>query len=178
VITNESDYKFELPKGYVPPADEEPVALDLEQIEAEPTSDLDQLRADLPTLNTSDEKIPVPGRDLYAISFRTDIDDKELESYRKRSKSKAHADGVDGIRLGKLLIANTCTGIYRADRQMLDSEGDPLKFAHREFLDLVGATTASDAVKAFYVRDSSINSVGQAILRAAGWGDELDPLDP
>lgn len=169
---NRSDFDFDATTPVADPDD-----LDLEQVDVEPTSDLELLKADLPTLTTPDERIPVPGRELYAISVRTNIDDEELEGYRKRAKNKRFSDGVDGIKLGKLLIANVCTGIYRNGRQLLDSEGEPLKFAHREFLELVGATTASEAVKAFYVRDSSINSVGQAILKASGWGDEVDPLD-
>jgi hypothetical protein len=50
-------------------------------------------------------------------------------------------------------------------------------FAHREFLELIGTPSAAEAVKAFYKLDSSITSTGEAVLKAAGWGDELDPLD-
>lgn len=169
-MSTDTPYQFNLPAAAAS-------SLEDEITSHEPQSDLDLLRADLPELKVQDTRLPVPGREKYEVAFRTNIDEPELEGWRKRCKSKQHTDGIDGIKLGKLLLANTCVGIYRDGKQLLDSEGDPLKFAHQEFLSLLGTPSAAEAVKGFYQLDSSISSVSQAVMRAAGWGDELDPLD-
>ncbi|WP_020393379.1 hypothetical protein [Kribbella catacumbae] len=174
----ETDYKFDLPpQGYVPADSGLPAQAAAEVQPVEPMSDLDLLKADLPDVQVEDVKLPVPGRDLYAVTFSTDISEPELEKWRKLSKNKKHEGGVDGIRLGCLVLANKCVGIYRDGRLLQDSDGDPLRFAHQEFLELVGTPSAAEAVKTFYKLDASITSTGDAVLRAAGWGDQLDPLD-
>jgi hypothetical protein len=180
VSTNETDYQFDLPpaaRAYVPADSALPPQAAAEVEPVEPMSDLDLLKEDMDDVQIEDVKLPVPGRPKYAVSFNTDISEPELDKWRKLSKNKKSEGGVDGIRLGCLVLANKCTGIYREGRQMLDSDGDPLRFAHQEFLDLVGTPSAAEAVKKFYKLDASITSTGDGVLRAAGWGDQLDPLD-
>lgn len=174
-MTTETPYRFDQPgstrTGELPAEaaqETEPVA-DL--------TDLELLKADLPDIKVEDVKLPVPGRPLYAVTFGTAISEPELERWRKLAKNRKSEGGVDGIKLGSLVLANKCTGIYRDGRQLMDSDGEPLVFAHQEFLDLLGTPSAAEAVKGFYQLDSSITATAQGVMVAAGWGDELDPLD-
>lgn len=166
-----------------------PTAADLERVDPdleglgtdeEPRSDLDDLRAELNAAVTPTTVIPVPGRPAYAVRFRTDFTGQDLDSLRKRAKSKRMSDGIDGVKFAALLLAFTCQGITRNGRELAEElELDkPVTFVTRELQELIGTASADATVRKFYGLEGHVDSAARRLMVEAGWGDEVDALDP
>jgi hypothetical protein len=143
--------------------------------DSRPDTELDELRAELASDVTATTTLPVPGRPRYAATFRLDFTGKDLDTYRKRSKDKTYADGVDGIRFAAILLAATNTVILR-DGAPLELGGTPQTFRERDLLDLLGVDRAADGVRKLYGLDGAVDAAARAVLEAAGWGDDLDAI--
>lgn len=148
------------------------------------TSDLDLIRQDL--TQTFDELVTVPvnTRPGYSLRCVANVSGDELESWRKAAKSKRHADGVDGVKLTALIIANKATEILRGGELLTDSIGQPLNFRHNEFRSLLkqpgeSDLTAADAVRRFFGKDGALDTAARTVLVESGWGDDaLTVADP
>lgn len=145
-------------------------------------SGLEALRADLAVELTEEVTFPVPTRPGYQIVAVVDVSSDELDAWRKVAKSKRHIDGIDGIKLASLVVANKTVAIVRQGEPLVDGYGERVHFRHKDFLALVRATpseqlTAAEAVRRFFGRDGAIDSVSKAILEQSGWGEDVAP-DP
>lgn len=145
-------------------------------------SDLDLLRAELATKLEETVLVPVPTRPGYTIRCLIDVSGDELDTWRKLAKSKKHTDGVDGMKLNALLLANKTTEIVRNGQRLVDGYGEALSFRHREFIALLKETpreelTAAAAVRRFFGRDGAVDAAARTVLTESGWGDDLAP-DP
>lgn len=146
----------------------------------EGSSDLDDLRAELLADVAPTTLIPVTGRAGYAVRFRTDFTGQDLDSLRKRAKNKRMSDGIDGIKFAALLLAFTCQGITRNGRELsedLDLDR-PVTFTSREFQELIGTSSADESVRKFYGLEGHVDASARRLMAEAGWGDEVDALDP
>ena len=142
-------------------------------------TDLSRLRADLAAESKTDVTLPVPGRPIYAVRFRTDVSGDELDRWRKTAKSKRHVDGIDAVKFAALILANTCLEVLRDGTPLLDSDGDPLTFRSVElWKGTLEASTAAGGVLKFYGRDGHAVAASNAVLGESGWGEDLQPLDP
>jgi hypothetical protein len=139
-------------------------------------SDLDQLRKDLAAALVEEIVLPVPA--LANLGYETvhiaDIDGRTIENIRKRCKTKT---GVDGVKLVALLLATTNTAIRKGGKRILDTDGEPLTFKSPAMLEMQGATTAAEAVRRFYRKDGDMEAASRALLKAAGWGQDVEAID-
>ena len=142
-------------------------------------TDLTRLRADLLAETKTDTTLPVPGRPLYAVKFRTDVSGDELDRWRKTAKSKRHVDGIDAMKFAALILANCCLEVIRDGQALLDTDGDPLTFRSVElWKGTLEASTAAGGVLRFYGRDGHAVAASNTVLGESGWGEDLQPLDP
>ena len=143
-------------------------------------SDLDDLRAELTAAITPTTTIPVPGRPRYAVRFRTDFTGKDLDGLRKKAKDKRMSGGVDGVRFASLLLALTCQGITRDGVELSEQLGvsGPVTFTTRELQELLGTPNADSTVRALYGLEGHVDSAARRLMVEAGWGDEVDAMDP
>ncbi|KWW97398.1 hypothetical protein LI90_4370 (plasmid) [Carbonactinospora thermoautotrophica] len=155
-----------------------PAPIDEDLAPVQERSDLDLLRQDLAQHRVPDITLPVPGRDGYACRYRVDITGAQINELRRRCKSRKHEDGVDGIKFAALLLAHAHTGLIRQGRELYGSDGEPLTFRHPELLELLGVASASEAVRRLYGLDGQVDAACRAVLREAGWGEDLAPVDP
>lgn len=143
-------------------------------------SDLELIAKDL-AKDVDDEKpfiLPVKTRPGYALQFNTDITYEQLEKWKKLSKDRKAADGVDLARLSGLVIANQCTGILKNGRTLVDADGDSLTFASDEVRAMYDTPKAADAARKLIGKDANVQSIADAVTAAAGWGDEVSEVDP
>lgn len=144
-------------------------------------SDLATLKADLAAAVVEEVVLPVPRlADLgYETIHVADIDGRTVENLRRRAKTKT---GIDGIKLVALLLAQTNTAIRKNGRRLVAEDGQPYTFSHPDFLEMQQASTAAQACRTFYGRDADMDAASRALLKAAGWGADLeaevDPEDP
>ena len=143
-------------------------------------SDLDALRAELNAEVAPTTTIPVAGRPGYAVRFRTNFTGRDLDSLRKKAKDKRMVDGIDGVRFASLLLAFSCQGITRNGRELAEDLdlNAPATFTTRELQELLGTTTADATVRKLYGLEGHVDAAARRLMTEAGWGDEVDALDP
>jgi len=142
-------------------------------------SDLELIAADLKA-NIEDTSIvlPVKRREGYSLRFDTNIPWEHFEKWRKVSKDRRATNGMDVPRLASLVIANKCIEILKDGKVLVDDAGDPLTFGSDEIRSLYGTPKAAEAVKLMIGRDSDMTAISDAVVTAAGWGDEVSEEDP
>lgn len=146
----------------------------------EELSDLDELRAELNAEVADTTVVDVPGRPGWQATFTTAITGEQLDTWRKRSKDRKRADGLDGVKFAALLLASTNVGILRKGKPV-ELDGEAATVRHPEFLELLAASGAVDGIRKLYGLDGHVDAAARAVMTAAGWGDELgegtDPTD-
>jgi hypothetical protein len=143
-------------------------------IDEDAPSDLATLRADLAEKILEEVVLPVPARKGYESVHVADISATTMDGLRKRAKVKGR---IDNVKLVGLVMANTNVAIRKDGRRLVDEEGEPLNFRSAEFLEIQGVSSAADAVRKFYGRDGDLDAASRALLRAAGWGEELETVE-
>jgi hypothetical protein len=142
-------------------------------------SDLELIAADLKAeLKADSIVLPVETRPGYSLRFDTDIPYEALEKWRKAAKDRKASNGVDVSRLAALVIANKCIAILKDGRVLTDGDGDPLTFGSDEIRAMYDVLRAADAVKIMIGRDARMQAISDAVIGAAGWGDEVSEVDP
>ena len=121
----------------------------------------------------------------WALEFDAVITDSELKRWRKNSVKSKGRRGSDGeanvVVTYAQLLAEKNLGVYKGlgkDRkQVFDTDGSPLLLRSEEFLKVMQQSSVRDAVRDF-LTDAGTLSMGAAVLNAAGWTEDLTPLDP
>lgn len=167
--------------GIVSPPDSDPdlapVALDGDLAAPKARTMLDELRAELAAeVEVEDFRLDVPERPGYAVVYAADVTYDELTAWRKRAKDTSKPGGINELRLSTIILANKAVDLIR--------QGEPtgLTFRDPALVELLGAGSATDAVRRLYGLDGHVNAAALAVLQASGFGDELaeagDDADP
>lgn len=136
---------------------------------------LDVLKEVAEPFDSPDVVFSVRTRDGWAVRYSTDIDADQLKLWQKRSKDQR--GDIEEIRLASIMLANLCVGLIRNGNDLTDN-GEPVTFAHPDIWRLYNASRAADAVRSFYSLDTYLVSTCNSLLREAGWGEEIQALDP
>jgi hypothetical protein len=120
--------------------------------------------------------LPVPLRDGWTIRYSTNIPMPTVERWRKKAAPKK--GDPDMLLFGKLCLAAQCVEIIQDGNVWRDEAGQPLTFQSRELGEAFDVETDLDAVQALYASDGHIVSTTDALTKASGYGDELEPVDP
>lgn len=159
--------------------DEEPEELDPDlgavEVTVEAPSQLDDVRAELTAQVAEPTVIPVPSRAGYAVEFRTDFTQLDLEGLRKQAKSRRFAGGIDATKFNALLLAFACRRILRHGHP-LDLGDGPVTFTSRAFQELYRADRAITTVLAFYGLEGHIDSTANRLIAEAGWGENIEAV--
>lgn len=151
---------------------------DDELLDLEETSDLASIRDELTTALVETTDIEVLGRPGYAVRCRLEIEGKDLERLRQRSKSKRFADGIDGIKYAALVLATYTTAIIRKGTPLDLGTDAPVTFTTPEFQRLLGTADADSTVRAFFGREGHIDAAARRLMDEAGWGEDAYIVDP
>ncbi|MFT4471699.1 hypothetical protein ACMX2H_17500 [Arthrobacter sulfonylureivorans] len=119
----------------------------------------------------------IPGRDGWEARFSTVIGKKELERYERGAK-RGKSQDVDEMVMVSTLLGEKNVAILKRGVVVPNPNGGDLLFKDNEFLAMAGKNaTVASALKVF-CGDAGLLSLGRALLKAGGWGTDLEPLDP
>lgn len=148
----------------------------------------DSLLDDL--LGLADEEIsnvvhfPVTSRKGgFVLGFDAVIGEPAIKRYRKAAQGgKKKVEDSDMTVGNAMAMIETNTGIYKTvdgeRKQIFGTDGDPLLLGSDEFLRTFGPRQNAHAAVRKFLGDAETNTIGGAVLKAAGWGEDLEPLDP
>ena len=169
-------HTFGLEDGFNPDTFEQDTDPDLEPDTAD-GSDLDAIRAELAAQVTPTIDLAVPTRPGWAVRVRADFSARALDGYRKASKDRKFADGLDGAKLSALIIGANCTAVLRKGAPLV-LDGTPQTFATKDLRELLGTSDVASTVRALYGLDGHLEAAARRLLVEAGYGDEADLADP
>lgn len=121
----------------------------------------------------------------FVLTFDAVIGEPAIKRYRKASlgeKRNRKPEDADMSVGNAMAMLETNTGIYQVvdgvRKQIMDTDGDPLLLNSEQFLAAFGPRQNAHVAVRKFLGDAETNTVGQAVLKAAGWGEDLEPLDP
>lgn len=129
-------------------------------------------------IERSPQYLEVPERPGVEIEISPNITQEQMKSWRKNSGENSR-NGFDSIKFACYIIASCTRGIRIDGEEVLTEDGSAVSFASPEIMEMTGTTRpVPDCVRAFFGIDPHIESAAVAIMDAAGWGDEVDTVDP
>lgn len=153
--------------------------VDEDLVPIERVTALEELKAELaePPADTT-ITLAVPARPKYSVRFNWSLaaDFDVVEAWWKKGR-RGSKQGVDIAKVMAIVAAATCETIVR-DGVDVEAGGDPVTFATTAFQELLATNDrpiagAVDCVRVFYGSDGHVIAAGQAILSAAGYGEEM-----
>jgi len=139
---------------------------------------LDALRDELQKkVRRPDVFLEVPERPSMAIRFSPNITQHQMRAWRRNAGEETKA-GLDSVKFACYVLANTCTGILINNEVVKDDEGNELLFGDEPIIQMVGASTVSEAIKAIFVIEPHIEGAALAVMEAAGFSDTVEQVDP
>jgi hypothetical protein len=140
---------------------------------------LDRLRTELsrkverPTM-----QLEVPERPGVTVQISPNITQHQLRAWRKNSGENTKP-GFDPTKFACYVIGHTTTGIFMDGQEVLSEAGNSLSFASPEILEMTDTTRPlPDCILAFFGLDPHVEAAALAIMEAAGYGDEVETVDP
>jgi len=122
--------------------------------------------------------VQVPERPGVMVRVSPNITQNQMKAWR-RNAGEESKKGMDTLKFSCQLIAATCTGIVVNDEVVTDDKGIELTFASPEIMEMTGTTRPHpDCVQAFFGLEPHIEAAAVAIIEAAGYGDNVEALDP
>lgn len=126
----------------------------------------------------TDIYIPVPERPGVMIRVSPNITQQQLKNWRKNA-GEDRKTGMDTIKFSANLVAATTTGILLNDEIVRDSNGVDVTFASPQIMEMTGTSRPHpDCVLAFFGLEPHVESAAVAIIESAGYGDNVDAVDP
>jgi hypothetical protein len=119
----------------------------------------------------------------FVLGFNAVIGEPAMKRYRKAAQgAKKKVEDADMTVGNAMAMIETNTGIYQVvdgvRKQIMDTSGDPLLLNSDEFLNAFGPRQNAHVAVRKFLGDAETNTIGAAVLKAAGWGEDLEPLDP
>lgn len=144
-----------------------------------PVSDLEALRAELAQAPARDDiTLRVPLREGWATVHHSDITSDDINLYSKRSQSDHHKGGVNPAKFNGLVVAATNVAILKNGQRVIGEDGRPWTLTHPEVKAAMKKPDAWQTARAFYKKDGHLFAAGDAITKAAGYGEEAIEVDP
>lgn len=119
--------------------------------------------------------IEVPERNGVKILISPNITQNQLKAWQKTAGAETK-NGIDATKFACLVLANTTTGVFLNNKEVLDDGGDSIGFASPVMLEMTGAGRAVEAVSAFFGLDPHVEAAALAVLDAAGYGDTIETI--
>jgi hypothetical protein len=126
---------------------------------------------------------PAKFRPGYVLGFNAIIGEPAMKRYRKGAQgAKKKAEDADMSVGNAMALLDTNVGIYLVvdgeRQQIVGTDGTPLLLNSDEFQTTFGPRQLAHVAVRKFLGDADTNTIGGAVLKAAGWGEDLEPLDP
>ncbi len=145
-------------------------------VKDQPVSVYDMMQAEVEKAVTEPLTVthPAAGMEAFTLTFNPDIDYKtQYEPWSKWARQAGGKKEIDPSLLNRRIIAETCIAISKDGEVLRGPSGEPVTFRDEDLIARYGAR-AIDAVKGFIVLDGGINAIADRIIRAAGYGAEVE----
>lgn len=146
---------------------------------------LDELEAELNETKTDRVRFPVAKRPGWVLEFLPVVGAPQIKRYNDTAKGKGKAENADARVSNGMALLEANTGIFKEINgelvQLTDEKGADLKLNSTKWLSMLKEPSSSpNAVRALckFMDDAGVIAMGAALLREAGWADDLTPLDP
>jgi len=151
----------------------------LEGAATQPPTMLERLRGELARkVERPKILLEVPERPGVAVEVSPNITQHQIRSWRKNAGENSK-QGFDPTKFACYVVGHTTTGIYVDGQEVFSEEGNPLSFASPEILEMTDTTRPlPDCIIAFFGLDPHVEAAALAIMEAAGYGDEIETVDP
>lgn len=116
----------------------------------------------------------------FFMRFNAVIGGEELKRYQRAAMGrKKRPEDADMIRGNVTMFAEKNVAILHGNDVLTDADGDDLTFTSEAFVELFADKTGTveSALKKF-LGDAQIVKLGTALVREAGYDDDLQPVDP
>lgn len=119
----------------------------------------------------------------FILGFDAVIGEPAIKRYRKAAQgTKKKIEDAETSVGNAMAMIETNIGIYKTvdgvRTQIFGSDETPLLLNSDEFLHTFGPRQNAHAAVRKFLGDAETNTIGGAVLKAAGWGEDLEPLDP
>jgi len=119
----------------------------------------------------------------FVLGFDAVIGEPAMKRYRKAAQgAKKRVEDAEMTVGNAMAMIETNTGIYKVvdgvRKQIFGTDGEPLLLNSDQFLNTYGPRQNAHVAVRKFLGDAETNTIGGAVLKAAGWGEDLEPLDP
>lgn len=154
--------------------------------EAGELSLLDELEAELELEKDTIVRFENPHREGWVLEFRAEISSAQIKRFNSTAQGKGKPENADGRISRGMALLETNTGILKRRNGELVRLTDPdtgadLRLNSTRWLAMMKeSTTNPNAVAALcrFMTDAGVIAMGEAVLKASGWAEDLTPLDP
>ena len=166
------------PKSITYSLDDDIVSDDLLEKKAKPTI-LEQLRTEVAKkVERPEIEIPIPEREGVTVRFSPNITQNQLRAWRRNSGENSK-DGFDPLKFACYVVGSCCTAILINDEIVQNDDSINLTFASSAILEMTNDNRPiPDGIRHFYGIDPHLESTALAILDAAGYGEEVEEINP
>jgi hypothetical protein len=120
----------------------------------------------------------VDRRPGWSLRFSTLLEIEDVKRYQRQAQGKKkRIEDSDPIIQNGMPLVERNVAILKDGVEVLDADGDNLTLGSSEFRDMMGEPVAVQALLKF-VGDGALLSMGGSLFREAGYGEDLEPLDP
>lgn len=128
-------------------------------------------------VENAEVQLEVPKRPGVTILISPNLDQPDLKKWRRQAGEGTKKD-FDANKFARIIVAQTCRGFFLDGEEVLDEDDNPVTFASPFVIEWLDAFDPHDAVKKLYVLDPHLEAAAGAILDQAGYGDEVNVVDP
>lgn len=140
---------------------------------------LDELEAEIKR-DVSREPITlvIPDRPKVSVRYSATVTNEQIKNTQRKSRRNGpKGPEVDEMKAGGMFLAEQCEAILMNGTEVVDSDGDLLRFGSEEIMEWLGAQTAAGAVLRLYNNDLSVISHVDAVMTAAGAGEDAEVVE-
>jgi hypothetical protein len=132
---------------------------------------------------TNIQRFPVKYRKGgWVLEFDCIISEADIKRYRKGAlNGRKKLEDADRSVGSAMILIEKNTGIYKqddGDLKQVEVDGEPVLLGSTEFLSAFGKGSNAHVAIRKFLGDAETNTIGDAVLKAAGWSEDLEPLDP
>ncbi|HEX3542793.1 MAG TPA: hypothetical protein VHT75_20360 [Acidimicrobiales bacterium] len=147
-------------------------------LDVQPVTLLDGLADELAEIVGGEVTFPAKTRPGYTVTFSVDVDGPQVAAMRQRAKDDSQPDGTNTFQWAAAVIATYCRAVSRQGQRIVDAGGSLVTFTHKDLQQILGVANhpvspAAAAVKKFYGSDAAVMSTALALLKKAGYGEDV-----
>lgn len=124
--------------------------------------------------------LEVAKRPGVAVRYSTVISNEQISAWRKRAEDRSKPDNFNNLRFAAAVVANQCVALTMGGKDVTDSVGQLMTFAHAQTKAMAGLTrdqSSSECAIKVIGADPHVMSHCNAVLIAAGFADDAIAID-